>query len=82
MSFGMKNKQKNYFKYFHFIMFSLKNQKSSIYQNIKLLHELPFYDEISVVKKSKAFKGYPRSYKVEMIDTKDLSAELEDQIKL
>ena len=29
--------------------------------NIELLHELPFYDKLSVVKKSNAFKGYTRS---------------------
>ena len=33
--------------------------------NIDLLHEIPFYDELSVVEISKAFKGYPRSYKIE-----------------
>ena len=26
--------------------------------NIKLLHELPFYDELHVVKKSSVFSGY------------------------
>ena len=66
MSFGMKKKQKNYFKYFHFIMF----QKLSIYQT-ELLHELPFYDKLSVVEISKAFRRYARSYKVEAINRKD-----------
>ena len=32
--------------------------------NIELLHEFPFCDELSVVKKSNASKGYVRSYKV------------------
>ena len=45
--------------------------------NIELLHELPFYDELSVVKKSNAFKGYTRSYKVEIIESKDPSVQLE-----
>ena len=36
--------------------------------NTELLHELPFYDELNVVEISKAFK---RSYKVELIDSKD-----------
>ena len=39
--------------------------------NIELLHELPFCDELSVVKISKAFKRYARSYKVEILDSKD-----------
>ena len=45
--------------------------------NIELLHELSFYDELSVVKKSNAFKGYARSYKVEIIDPKDPLVQLE-----
>ena len=45
--------------------------------NIELLHALPFYDELCVVKISKAFKGYARSYKVEIIEPKDPLAQLE-----
>ena len=39
--------------------------------NVKLLQELPFYDELNVAKKSSAFSGYARSYKVEIVDHKD-----------
>ena len=39
--------------------------------NVELLHELPFYDELSVVEISKAFIRYARNYKVEIIDFKD-----------
>ena len=39
--------------------------------NIKLLQELPFYDELNVVKSSNAFSGYARTYKVEIVDNKD-----------
>ena len=46
-------------------------------KNIDLLHELPFYDELSIVKISKTFKGYARSYKIEAKDSKDLLVELE-----
>ena len=45
--------------------------------NIELLHELLFYDELSVVEISKAFRRYARSYKVEIIDSKDPLAQLE-----
>ena len=45
--------------------------------NIGLLHELPFYDKSSVVEVSKGFKRYARSYKVEIIDFKDPSVQLE-----
>ena len=38
--------------------------------NVELLHELPFYDELSITEESKAFKRYARSYKVEITDFK------------
>ena len=44
--------------------------------NIELLHELLFYDELSVVKISETFKGYARSYKIEIIEPKDPLAQL------
>ena len=45
--------------------------------NIRLLQELPSYDELSIVKNSNAFSGYARSYKVEIVDKKDSSVQLE-----
>ena len=48
--------------------------------NIELLHELPFYDELSVVEISKASKRYARSNKIEIIDSKDPLAQLEASI--
>ena len=45
--------------------------------NLELLHELPFCDELNVVEISKAFKRYPRSYKVEIIDAEVPLAQLE-----
>ena len=44
--------------------------------NIEFLHELPFYDQLNVVEISKAFKRYARSYKIEIIATKDPLAQL------
>ena len=35
-----------------------------------MIRELPLYDEVSIVKASKAFKGYARSYSIEIIDSK------------
>ena len=40
-------------------------------------HELPFYDELSLVEISKAFKRYARSHKIEIIDSKYPLAQLE-----
>ena len=45
--------------------------------NIKLLQELPFYDELGIVKNSDAFRGYARSYQVEILDKKDSLVQLE-----
>ena len=61
------------------ILYNVLNDKRKIkhLSNIELLHELPFYDELSVVEVSKSFKRYARSYKVEIIDPKDPLAQLE-----
>ena len=56
---------------------SLKNEKLSILSSIKLLHELPFYDELSAVEISKAFKRYAKIYKVEIIEPKHPLVQLE-----
>ena len=39
-----------------------------------MLPELPFYD---VIKTNRAFRGYPMSYKVELVKKKDLIKQLE-----
>ena len=49
--------------------------------NIELLHVFPLYDELYVAKKSSAFKGYTRSYKVEIIESKDPLLQFEDLFK-
>ena len=36
-----------------------------------MLSELPFYEELNVIKTDQVFKGYAMSYKVELIETKD-----------
>ena len=46
---------------------------------IDLLHELPFYQELSIGKISEPFKRYGRSYKTEIIDSKDHLAQLKDR---
>ena len=45
-------------------------------RNVDLLHELPFYNELSINQVSKAFKRYARSYKIEIIDSKGLLPQL------
>ena len=59
---------------FYFLIERPEIKKSS---NVELLHELPFYDEMSITEVSKAFKRYARSYKVEIVDHKDPLVQLE-----
>ena len=65
------------FQILPFCNFLIKKPKIKHLSNIQLLHELPFYDELSVVEISKAFKRYARSYKIEIIDSKDPLAQIE-----
>ena len=46
-------------------------------KNIDLLAELPFYDQLNIIKTDQAFSGYAMSYKVEIVDKKDLIVQLE-----
>ena len=62
---------KELFQILPFYNILIEQSKIKHLSNMEVLHELPFYDELSVVKKSKTFKGYARSYKVEIIDPKD-----------
>ena len=45
------------------------------FNNIDVLHELSFYNELISVKISKAFRRYARSYSIEIIDSKDPSVQ-------
>ena len=49
----MKEKEKDCLKHIHFIIEKTKIKKLN---NINKLHELPFYDELNIVKTAKAFK--------------------------
>ena len=55
----------------------IEKSKLKHLSNIELLHELPCYDELSVVEISKAFRRYARSYKVEIIESKNPLVKLE-----
>ena len=39
-------------------------------KNIDLLSELPFYDQLNIIKTDHALSGYAMSYKVEIVDKK------------
>ena len=59
-------------KSFRYITSTLKNQKLNAQ-----LSELPFYEELNVIKTNHAFRGYAMSYKVEIIEKKDPIKQLE-----
>ena len=67
----------DYFKELPFLMHLLKNQKLKAKKNVDLLAELPFYDQMNIIKTDQTFKEYARSYKVEIVDKKDLIVQLE-----
>ena len=46
-------------------------------KNIDRLVELLFYEQLSVIKTDEAFKGYAKSYKVEIIEKKDPNVQLQ-----
>ena len=43
-----------YLRYYHFMTVILKDQRC----NVRLLKELPFYDDLSTVKNKTTFSGY------------------------
>ena len=59
----------NYFKELPFYNKPIKRPIKSL-KNIDPLVELPFYEQLSITKTNKAFKGYAMSYKVEIIEKK------------
>ena len=48
----------------------IKKTKIKRLKNVDLLAELPFCEELNVIKTNHAFRGYVMSYKVEIIETK------------
>ena len=44
--------------------------------NVELLKELPFYDDLSIVINKTAFSGYARTYKIEIVDKRDVVVQL------
>ena len=44
--------------------------------NVQLLKELPFYDELNIVKNKTAFSGYAKTYKIEIVDKRDVVVQL------
>ena len=60
----------DYFKELPFYNKPIKKPKVKRLKNIDRLAELPFYEQLSVIKTNQAFRGYAMSYKVEIIERK------------
>ena len=67
----------DYFKELPFYNKPIEKPKVKRLKNIDRLVELPFYEQLSVIKTDQAFRGYAMSYKVEIIEKKDPVVQLE-----
>ena len=67
----------DYFKELSFYNVSIDKPKIKRLKNIDLLSELPFYDQLNIIKTDHALSGYAMSYKVEIVDKKDVIVQLE-----
>ena len=60
----------DYFEELPFYQKQIKKPKVKRLKNIDRLIELPFYEQLNVIKTDQAFSGYAMSYKVEIIEKK------------
>ena len=59
-----------YFKELPFYNKQIEKPKIKCIKNIDLLSELPFYEELNIIKTDLAFRGYTMNYKVELVKKK------------
>ena len=67
----------DYFKELPFYNKRIEKPKIKCLKNYDLLSELPFYEELNVIKTNQAFRGYAMTYKVELVEKKDPIEQLE-----
>ena len=67
----------DYFKELPFYNKHIEKPKIKRLKNIDLLSEQPFYKQLNIIKTNQAFRGHAMSYKVEIIESKDLILQLE-----
>ena len=68
----------DYLKELPFYNKHIEKPKTKRLKNIDLLSELPFFEELNVIKTNHAFREYAMSYKVEITEKKDLIQQLEE----
>ena len=64
------------FKILPFYNCYIEEPKIKKLSNVRLLKELPFYDELNIIKNKTAFSAYAQSYKIEIFDKKDVITQL------
>ena len=67
----------DYFQELPFYNKPIEKPKVKRLKNIDRLAELPFYEQLSIMKTNQAFSGYAASYKVEIVERKDPVVQLE-----
>ena len=66
-----------YFKELPFYNKPIKKTKVKQLKKIDRLAELPFYEQLSIIKTNQAFSGYAASYKIEIVERKDPIVQLQ-----
>ena len=64
------------FKILPFFNTYLEKAEVKKLNNVQLLKELLFYDELNIVKNKTAFSSYAQSYKIEIVNKKDVVVQL------
>ena len=59
-----------YFKELPFYKKPIEKPEIHRLKNVDLLAELPFHEQLSIIKTNQAFTGYAMSYKVEIVEKK------------
>ena len=67
----------DYFKELPFYNKPIKKTKVKQLKKIDRLAELPFYEQLSIIKTNQAFSGYAASYKIEIVERKDPIVQLQ-----
>ena len=67
----------DYFKELPFYNKHIEKPNIKRLRNIDQLTDLPFYEQLSIIKTNQAFRGYAMLYKVEIVEKKDLIVQLE-----
>ena len=67
----------DYFKELSFYNKPIGKPKVKQLKKIDQLTELPFYEQLTVIKTDQAFSGYAASYKVQIVERNDPIVQLE-----